>query len=517
MPEKQTYQTLRLILGDQLHQQHSWFQETDPEVLYVLMEIRPESEYVTHHIQKIVGIFQAMRAFAAHLREQGHAVHYFSILDDSNRHSFSKNCRFLIEQYGIQRLQYQEPDEYRLDQQLAQELGELGIPVEQVSSQHFFTHRLELKELFTGKKQYLMETFYRHMRKKHQVLMEDEDQPVTGTWNYDQENRKKLPKQHLPPAPITFSHDVADILNEVQTAKLPYIGEINPQQFIWPQNRQEALEVLDYFLKELYVNFGRYQDALSEEHWSIYHSRLSFALNIKLISPQEVVEAAETHWRAHSDEISIAQAEGFIRQVLGWREYMRGIYWAHMPDYAQENFFEAARKLPEYFWTGDTRMQCVKRAVTQSLDYGYAHHIQRLMVTGNFCALAGIAPEEVDQWYLGIYVDAFQWVEITNTRGMSQFADGGLVGTKPYVSSASYLHKMGDHCGHCYYKHRQKTGEHACPFNSLYWHFIHRHRDRLASNPRMSMMYRVWEKMNDSDQQALLEQADRYLEQLEKL
>jgi deoxyribodipyrimidine photolyase-related protein len=231
----------------------------------------------------------------------------------------------------------------------------------------------------------------------------------------------------------------------------------------------------------------------------------------------EVIRAVENHWQQHPEAISLAQAEGFIRQILGWREYMRGIYWANMPEYETLNFFGHDRPLPGYFWTGNTRMNCISKAVSQSLDYAYAHHIQRLMVTGNFSLLAGIDPNEIDNWYLGIYIDAFQWVEITNTRGMSQFADGGIVGTKPYIASASYIHIMGDHCGACHYDHKKRTGEGACPFNSLYWRFLAVHEDKLANNQRMSMMYRVWHKMAPEIQHEILEQADKYLEQIEAL
>ena len=256
---------------------------------------------------------------------------------------------------------------------------------------------------------------------------------------------------------------------------------------------------------------------MSQRHWSIYHSRISFALNIKLISPAEIVEAAEMFWRTHPEQISIAQTEGFIRQILGWREYMRGIYWSEMPGFKRVNYFRAQRSLPAYFWNGKTKMNCVHKAVTQSLEHGYAHHIQRLMITGNFCLITGIDPDEVDAWYLGIYVDAFEWVEITNTRGMSQFADGGIVGTKPYFSSASYINKMGDYCKHCKYSPKEKIGEKACPFNSLYWNFINQHQEKLASSPRMKMMYHVWNKYASDQQEMILTQAEEHLHNIEAL
>jgi len=293
------------------------------------------------------------------------------------------------------------------------------------------------------------------------------------------------------------------------------IGNIDPDHFNWPTSREESLEVLQYFCEELLVHFGAYQDALTTWDPYLFHSRLSFSLNSKMLSPLEVIQTVERYWYAHQEEIGLAQVEGFIRQILGWREYMRGIYWAKMPEFAQLNYFGHERKLPSWFWTGKTKMNCLHQSITQSLDLAYAHHIQRLMVTGNFTLLAGIHPDEVDQWYLGIYIDAIEWVEITNTRGMSQFADGGIVGTKPYVSSANYIKKQGNYCSNCAYQAEKKTGEGACPFNSLYWHFHARNRELLEKNPRIGMVYRTWDKMGNK--QDLLDQAEDYLAHLEEL
>lgn len=509
------YNTLRLILGDQLNAAHSWWEKVDSNVLFVFMEIKPESEYVTHHIQKIVGIFQAMRVFSEEMSERGHNVKYFRINDEDNHHSFHDNLQTLCHTYPITRIEYQEPDEYRLDILLSQQLPALGKEIRCCSTEHFYTHRLELSEMFSGKKAFLMESFYRAMRKKHQVLM-DGDKPIFGQWNYDKENRKKLPSDHKPPQPKLFSHDVISILEDIEKAGIHHIGKIDALHFIWPKNRSESMQMLGYFVNELMDNFGTYQDAMSVDFWSLYHSRISFALNLKLIGPEVVVSTVEKEWRNRGQsQQMLHQVEGFIRQILGWREYMRGIYWAHMPKFSELNYFEHKRSLPEFYWTGDTRMNCMSRSIQQSLDYAYAHHIQRLMITGNFALLAGIHPDELDQWYLGIYIDAFEWVEITNTRGMSQYADGGIVGTKPYVSSASYIHKMGDYCKGCHYNHTKKTGEKACPFNSLYWHFINRHSTLLSTNPRMTMMYKLWDKMSEKEE--ILKQANYYLDHIESL
>ncbi|UJP65738.1 cryptochrome/photolyase family protein [Mongoliitalea daihaiensis] len=507
-------QTLRLILGDQLNIKHSWFDEPQKNVRYVLMEMRQETDYVQHHIQKIVGFFLAMRNFAEALRQKGHQVDYFQLDDADNTQQLETNLTYLIEKYGIESFEYQLPDEYRLDQQLSAFCKQVSIPTKAYDTEHFLTSRTFLQEFFKGKKTYLMESFYREMRKKYDILM-DGKEPLTGKWNYDHDNRNKLKDPLLLKAPKTHPKDVSKLMDVLTASGAKWIGSIDAATFEWPTTREEGLEILSYFCEQLLPKFGQYQDAMYTGHTFLFHSRLSFAMNIKLISPLEVVSEVEKYWYSHQDKVDIAQVEGFIRQIIGWREYMRGIYWAKMPDYASLNFFEHSRKLPEWFWTGKTNMNCLHHAIGQSLDHAYAHHIQRLMVTGNFMLLAGIDPSEVDKWYLGIYIDAIEWVEITNTRGMSQFADGGIVGTKPYVSSANYIDKMSNYCDGCAYDKKKKTGANACPFNSLYWDFYQRNEDKLAKNPRIGMMYRTWSKMKD--QQQILEQAKTHLENIENL
>jgi len=506
--------TLRLILGDQLNGQHSWFTSPDPEVSYLMMEMRQETDYVKHHIQKVVGFFLAMRHFAKELRLLGHRVHYLTLDDPTNTQSLTAQLQLLIEKEGIEKFEYQLPDEFRLDQLLQSTCASLGIPCQAVDTEHFLTSREFLNDFFKGKKTFLMETFYREMRKKYQVLM-DGKEPVTGQWNYDQENRQSLKDKSLLKKAYTHPKQVSELCAMLEKSGVKTIGNIDVEQFPWPTSRQESLEVLSYFCEELLEHFGAYQDALTTWDPFLFHSRLSFSLNSKMLSPLEVIQTVEAYWRDHQEAIGLAQVEGFIRQILGWREYMRGIYWAKMPEFAQLNFFGHERKLPDWFWTGKTKMNCLHQSITQSLDLAYAHHIQRLMVTGNFALLAGIHPDEVDQWYLGIYIDAIEWVEITNTRGMSQFADGGIVGTKPYVSSANYIKKQGNYCSSCAYQADKKTGEGACPFNSLYWHFHARNRELLEKNPRIGMVYRTWDKMGN--QQELIDQAEHYLERIDEL
>lgn len=505
---------LRLILGDQLNPCHPWFDKVQDEVLYVMMEMRQETDYVVHHVQKILAFFQAMRSFSSDLQEKGHQVLYLSLDDPRNRQRLDENLKWIIQEYGISVFGYQLPDEYRLDRQLLDFSSGLSIPTEVVDTYHFMTDRDFLGNFFKGKKIYLMESFYREIRKKSGILM-DGDQPVTGKWNYDHENRNKLKDPLLLKGPKLHTKNITGLLEMVEKSGVKFIGKVDPKKFPWPSNREESLELLEYFCKQLLPYFGEYQDSMYDGDDFLFHSRLSFSLNTKMISPLEVVSKVEAYWREHPDKVDIAQVEGFIRQIIGWREYMRGIYWAKMPDYAGLNYFSHDRKLPEFFWTGKTKMSCLKHAISQSLEQAYAHHIQRLMVTGNFALLAGIHPDEVDAWYLGIYIDAIEWVEITNTRGMSQFADGGIVGTKPYVSSANYIDKMSNYCGSCHYDKSKKTGAKACPFNSLYWHFYARHEDKLARNPRIGMMYRTWAKMGDKE--AILKQAEDYLSRLDEL
>ena len=508
--------TLRLILGDQLNTNHSWFKTIDDTVTYVMMEVRTETDYAQHHIQKVVGFFSAMRSFAAELQSKKHKVIYIHLNDKNNLQSFEKNLDALLNQGNYTQFEYLLPDEYRLDVLLKNYCNQLLIPYSVYDTEHFFSKREELGNFFEGKKMFLMESFYRAMRKKHNVLMEG-DKPATGQWNYDGENRKKLPKNHKPTPPLVFNNDVSKIVAEIKDTDISTIGSIDAANFVWPINREQSLALLDFFVAEFLPLFGSYQDAMTPNEWSLYHSRISFSMNVKMISPKEVIDRAIQEWENRKDEIEYNQLEGFVRQIIGWREYMRGIYWLKMPEYASLNFFNNTEKLPDWFWTGKTKMNCLKDAITQSLEYAYAHHIQRLMITGNFALLAGVHPDEVDAWYLGIYIDAIEWVEITNTRGMSQFADGGIVGTKPYVSSASYIDKMSHYCGSCFYKKALKTGEKACPFNSLYWNFYDKHEDKLSKNPRIGMMYNVWRKMKPEDKSALLEQADYYLKNINEL
>lgn len=521
--EPQAAQTVRLILGDQLNAAHSWYQRVDADVLYVQLEVRQETDYATHHVQKVLAFFAAMRRFADVLREQGHRVLYITLDDQRNTQDMPGNLRWILGSCGATTFGYQLPDEWRLDEQLKHFARTCGCAVEVADTEHFLTTRDELAAQFKGKKQFLMERFYRVMRESTGLLM-DGTRPAGAQWNFDHDNRGRPPKNHVAPAPLFFDHDLRTLRDMLTAAGVKTIGMVDAAHVIWPLDRAESLELLSFFCTHLLPSFGTYQDALMPGQWALYHARLSFSMNLKLLSPMEVCRQVEAAWRADPERISLSQAEGFIRQIIGWREYMRGIYWARMPQFASLNFFGHDRPLPAWYWTGHTRMACLRDAITGSLQNAYAHHIQRLMVTGNFALLVGVHPDEVDRWYLGIYIDAIEWVEITNTRGMSQFADGGIVGTKPYTSSGAYINKMGHHCGTCFYDVKERTGPKACPFNALYWHFHARNRERLESADarpgtmvRMGMVYRTWDMMDSTTRQALLDKGDELLANMDTL
>ncbi|MFZ6848767.1 cryptochrome/photolyase family protein [Undibacterium sp. RuRC25W] len=506
--------TIRLILGDQLNIQHSWFSEIADDRLYVLMEVRQETDYVLHHAQKILAIFAAMREMARQLTDRGHRVHYLRIDDPTNLHAIPANIDVLAAQLKANQVEYQMPDEWRLDEQLYQHSRHSAIPWRMVDSEHFLTTRHHASDIFAARKQWLMEHFYRQMRAQYQVLM-SAGKPVGGQWNYDQDNRKAWRGTPAEPQDARATHDHSTLWQDIVNAGVQSFGEPSERQFRWALNRQEAIEQLTAFIQHGLPFFGDFQDAMSTKAWRLFHSLLSFALNVKMLHPREVIQQAEDAY--HAGLVPLAAAEGFIRQILGWREYIRGVYWAQMPTYAEKNFFDHQRPLPAWFWTGETKMNCLSHAINQSLEQAHAHHIQRLMVIGNFSLLAGLSPIAVHQWYLGVYIDAFEWVELPNTIGMSQFADGGLLATKPYVSSAAYIDKMSDYCKGCHYDKKSRIGDNACPFNALYWDFFERNKKKLANNPRIGMAYRQLEKMDEKVIADFQHQALKIIDNLDSL
>ncbi|CAH9062200.1 (6-4) photolyase [Pseudoalteromonas holothuriae] len=520
-----TYRCLRLILGDQLNAHHSWYKHKHDDVLYVIAELHQETSYTTHHIQKICAFFSAMEHFAQALTKAGHNVAYLSLDDTRAFKTIPELIKSLILKYKINIFEYQLPDEYRLRSQLSSFTNSLSIEVNYFETEHFYLDEAQLTESFKQGKSHKMEAFYRRMRKKFNILM-DGEKPLGGDWNYDKQNRNKLKSADFAkvPEPLLFEHDVDNIIARLKRHDVKTIGRIN-DNLNWPVTRIQAKTLLDFFCQYCLAGFGQFQDAmtckldnaLQSSQWSLFHSRLSFALNSKMLSPEFVISTVVAYYHKHQQQISLPQIEGFVRQILGWREFVRGIYWANMPQYAQLNHLKAEHALPSWFWNGSTHMNCLKHAIQQSLDYAYAHHIQRLMITGNFCLLAGIDPDEVDDWYLGVYIDAIEWVEMPNTRGMSQFADGGIVGSKAYAASGNYVKKMSDYCSGCQYDVTQATGKNACPLNSLYWRFMNKHEEAFATNPRNSMVYANWRRKSETQRQEIIEQAEQYLIDIELL
>lgn len=533
---------LRLILGDQLNAAHTWYQQQDNDTLYVLAELKQETDYAKHHVQKVCAFFAAMQAFANALRNAGHRVLHLTLDDTAKYQDLPALLTGLMSQYQVREFHYQLPDEYRLRQQLSRFCCHLPIAVMAFETEHFYLSDAELKDYFSKGKKHRLEHFYRKMRRRFNLLMQG-DAPAGGQWNYDADNRQKLKVTDFEfvPDPLLFTNDVSDILTRIERHNVKTIG-LAHSSLLWPITRHQANELLQYFCRHCLANFGRFQDAMTgkldpsnqitngqltleseqipaqhNKQWSLYHSRLSFALNAKILSPQHVIDTAIASYQQADGAITLAQIEGFVRQILGWREFIRGVYWANMPEYARLNNLAAERQLPSWFWHGDTKMSCMQHAIKQSLDYAYAHHIQRLMVTGNFCLIAGINPDEVDAWYLGIYIDAIEWVEMPNTRGMSQFADGGIVGSKAYAASGNYINKMSDYCSDCHYKVKQTHSENACPLNALYWHFMQRHIEDFSSNPRTRMVYANWLKKPEQTQQLILQRAQYLLNNIENL
>ncbi len=500
---------LRLILGDQLNSSHSWFHEEDQSrYLYVLMEVQSETDYVMHHQQKVVAFFAAMRNFAEELQTKGCQVYYFKINDRHNQHSFEKNIALLQTQFEISAIQYQLPDEYRLYQEFKEFKSIFSVEVKAFESEHFYFSLQDIADLGKEKKYYLLENFYRHLRKKHQVLVIN-DKPIGGKWNFDFENRNKWKNQVPIPAAVQFNNDVTDIVEGLNERGIVTFGK-SVTTSNYPKSRAQALEQLDYFITYLLPHFGTYQDAMHTEEVWLFHSNLSFAMNVKMLSPKEVVQKVEEYFYKNQEHIGLAQVEGFIRQILGWREYVRMVYWNKFEEVKFSNFLDNKYPLPEVFWTGKSQMKCVATCAQNSLDHAYAHHIQRLMVLGNYALLMETNPDELDAWYLGVYVDAIEWVQLPNTRGMSQFADGGIVATKPYISSGNYIDKMSNYCSSCTYDKKTKTEENSCPFNSLYWHFLDRNRGRFEKNQRMKMMYALLNKM-DNNEMTKINQRAQYL------
>lgn len=500
---------LVLILGDQLSPDLAALKAADPGRDVILMaEVAGEATYVRHHQKKIAFILSAMRNFAEDLRGEGWNLRYVTLDAPGNSGTIPGEIARAMAACGCDSLLVTEPGEYRLRAAIRDWAEAEGVAIEMLEDDRFLASHGMFEAWAEGRKALRMEYFYREMRRKTGLLMQG-DAPEGGQWNFDQENRKPARGDLFMPRPLQVAPDATTeaVLDLVADRFGDHFGRLRP--FWFAVTRKDALVALEHFATEALPGFGDYQDAMLEGENFLYHSVLSHYMNAGLLNPLEVCQRVE---RAYLDgHTPLNAAEGYIRQIIGWREYVRGIYWRFMPGLTEMNHLEATRPLPEFYWTGDTGMACLAAAIGQTRDEAYAHHIQRLMVTGNFAMLAGVAPAEVHEWYLAVYADAFEWVEAPNVIGMSQFADGGILGSKPYAASGNYINKMSDHCGRCAFDVQKKTGKGACPFNPLYWDFLVRNRDRLGGNPRLGQIYRTWDRMKPETQTAYLETARQVL------
>ncbi|MEM8653961.1 MAG: cryptochrome/photolyase family protein [Pseudomonadota bacterium] len=499
---------LILVLGDQLTEGVAALKAADKDNDVVVMaEVAEEGSYVPHHPKKIALILAAMRKFAARLREDGWTVAYSELDDTENSQSICGELLRRAEQHGASEVVATRPGEFRL----IEALENCPLKVTLLEDDRFIASHAEFEAWAEGRKALRMEYFYREMRRKTGLLMEG-DKPAGDKWNYDHDNRKPAPDDVAFSGPMQFTPDetVEAVLDLVERRFGNHFGDVRPFWFATDQG--QARRALAHFVTYALPRFGDFQDAMLADNRFLYHALVSPYINIGLLDPLEVCQAVEDAWK--EGHAPINAAEGFIRQIIGWREYVRGIYFLEGPDYPRRNGLNHQRKLPEFYWGGETRMRCVSKAVEQTGAEAYAHHIQRLMVTGNFALLAGLDPAEVSEWYLAVYADAFEWVEAPNVVGMSLFADGGVIASKPYVSSGAYINRMSDYCKGCHYKVSVKTGEGACPFNLLYWHFLDRHRDRFSNNARMGNMYRTWDRMDEDRRATVLREAEDFLDRM---
>ena len=476
-----------------------------------MAEVAQEATYVRHHKKKIAFLFAAMRHFAAELRDDGWTVDYVTLDDRRNSGTLAGELRRGLDRHRCDGVLVTEPGEWRLLKAL-RDLGDhLEVPLEILEDERFICSKDAFSEWAHGRRQLRMENFYRQMRRETGLLM-DGDAPAGGRWNFDAENRKPPKTSLLFPGPARFAPDATTtaVLSLVGHRFGDHFGDLTP--FWFAVTRDQAESAFEHFLENCLADFGDYQDAMLLDERFLFHSVISLYVNAGLLDALVVCRRVEAAYRA--GHVPLNAAEGFIRQIIGWREFVRGIYWLKMPAYGESNFLDHKDPLPGFYWTGDTDMACLRAAIGQTREEAYAHHIQRLMVTGNFAMLAGVDPNAVHEWYLAVYADAYEWVELPNTLGMSQFADGGLLGSKPYAASGNYINKMSDYCASCRYKVKEKSGPEACPFNYLYWHFLDRHRDKLGGNPRLGQIYRTWDRMDEARKLAVRRDARAFLDRL---
>ena len=502
------------ILGDQLTRDLASLRgRTKDDSVILMMEVWDETTYVRHHKQKIALIFSAMRHFAEELRDAGWKVDYTKLDDPDNAGSFTGELARAIERHDPRLVSVIEAGEWRVRQDMEQWADKFACEIEILRDDRFICTQAEFDAWADDRKELRMEFFYREMRRKTGLLMEDDGKPTGGEWNYDSENRKP-PKDGLAaPERPKFARDsvTQEVIELVGDRFGDHFGSLDT--FGWPVTRDEAEEAADAFFAERIEYFGPYQDAMVAGEDDLFHSMLSTSINLGLLAPLELCRRAEQAYR--EGRAPLNSVEGFIRQIIGWREYVRGFYWHQMPHLQKANALNAQRGLPEFYWTGDTDMACLADCIRSTRDNAHAHHIQRLMVLGNFALLAGIDPRAVQDWYLVVYADAYERVELPNVAAMILYADGGKLASKPYAASGNYINKMSNYCAGCTYSPSKKTGEGACPFNPLYWHFMNRHRERLEKNHRIGRIYATWDRMGEERQRDYLDSAESFLETLE--
>ncbi|MCC5847464.1 MAG: cryptochrome/photolyase family protein [Verrucomicrobia bacterium] len=501
---------LYIILGDQLDRDSSIFDDFDrSEDALWMAEIREESTKVWSHKIRSAYFLSAMRHFGDELRTREYPLHYRSLEDTADLEGFGGALLKDLRELSPRKLRMVHPGEYGVLQEIQTAAAEADLALEILDDRHFLCSAEDFARHAEGRKQLRMEFFYREVRKKTGLLMEEDGKPTGGEWNYDAANRKAFPSsgppeippgKRFPPDKITW-----EVMQTVAREFTDHPGDL--QTFDWPVTPAQAEEALQDFIAHRLPKFGDYQDAMWTEEPFLFHARLSCALNVKLIHPLTVCREVEAAWRKDPDRIPLEAVEGFIRQIIGWREYVRGIYWHFMPEYLGRNTLGANLNLPDFYWTGNTEMACLRDALGQTLKYGYAHHIQRLMLTGLFSLLLGVDPRQTHEWYLAVYLDAVEWVELPNTLGMSQYADDGVMASKPYIASGQYINRMSNYCKHCKFRPDQKIGEDACPFTTLYWDFLIRHRDRFAAHPRMKLQVRNLDRLSEEEMGRIQEQA----------
>ena len=505
---------LRYLFLDQMSQSISCLKDINKETDTILIvETKEDFTHVKHHKKKIAFWISVMRHFSLELQKQKYKIKYLKIDDPDNKNTLENILMKEAQKAQAKTIIMTEPSDYAQHQRMIKLKASSAIPIEIREDDRFLSNRMFFAEWAKDKKQLRMEFFYREMRKKYDILMQG-TKPEGGKWNYDSDNRKPPTKGLDIPAPYKESIDkvTKEALEVVKKNFNDHFGDLEP--FFFAVTRDQALQVLHQFIEERLINFGTYQDAMIEGEPWMYHSHISFYLNCGLLLPLECIKAAESAYQ--NKKAPLNAVEGFIRQILGWREFIKGIYQYKMPSYENENFLDASMPLPDFYWTGKTKMNCLKQCVNETKENAYAHHIQRLMVLGNFALLSGLNPSDVNEWYHIVYADAYQWVELPNVTGMILFADGGVLGSKPYAASGAYINKMSNYCKNCTYKVNEKTGDEACPFNYLYWDFLNRNHDKLRTNQRLAMIYKVLEKMDPEKKKHIIENSKTFLNRLTK-